>query len=462
VAFNSYAYLVLLVATVALRWTLPSRLRLPLLLVSSYLFYASWGAAYSLLLFAISALSFAAGLVIERWPRHARTATWLTVGGLLAVLGIFKYTGFLADQLAWLGLDVPAPSIVLPLGISFFTFVAIGYVIDVTRGEKAERDAAVHLTLVAFFPHLVAGPIVRKREVSEQLRRLDRPFDPEQFSTGLWLVVLGFFKKMVLADGLAPHVEAVFADPAHHGSAAVLVGVLAYAGQIYCDFSGYSDVGIGSAKLLGVDFPRNFDLPYLASSPADFWRRWHITLSRWLRDYVWMAVGGRRRETALRYLTPVLTMTLAGLWHGAAWTFVAWGLYHGLLLAGHQAWVRNTASVGWIDRTRRSLPYRAAAVALTFALVTIGWVLFRATSFENAVAVVGRLSAGAPGTLDELSPVLPLLGLIAAGHLVAAGGWFEQVWASAPGRVRGAILFLLVMGIYGLAAPPAQFIYFQF
>ena len=307
----------------------------------------------------------------------------------------FKYYGFFslnltnaATELGIEHLGLPLVQLILPVGISFFTFMAISYIVDVYRGHTHVASWIDAFLYLSFFPHLVAGPIVRPDELIPQLdvRRDPRHLDVAGAS---WLIIGGLFKKVVVSSFLATTmVDPVFGDPASHSAIDALFGILAYAIVIYADFSGYTDIAIGVAKLLGFQFPQNFDRPYSARSLQDFWRRWHMTLSRWLRDYLYIPLGGSRRGEIRTYVNIVVTMVLGGLWHGAAWTFVFWGLYHGV----------GQAIGAW---KRANLPERPQTPMLvwgqrlsTFALVCVGWVFFRADSMATAFTLLGRLVTG--------------------------------------------------------------------
>ena len=330
---------------------------------ASYVFYAWWDWRFVLLLVGISVLAQLGAIAVARTrsPQARLVVNGIAVTLLLLPLAFFKYYGFLAvnvtNSLASLGVDpsIPLIQVVLPVGISFFTFMAIAYVVDVYRGDFEVASWTDTFLYLSFFPHLVAGPIVRPNELIPQLqeRRDERHVD---VAGAAWLILGGLFKKVVVSSYLAAQiVDPVFGDPARRSAPDALFGILGYAIVIYADFSGYTDIAIGVAKLLGFQFPRNFDRPYAARSIQDFWRRWHMTLSRWLRDYLYIPLGGNRRGERRTYLNVLLTMTLGGLWHGAAWTFVLWGAYHGGLLAAHQ-WRARRRRTGRAGGTARRHP----------------------------------------------------------------------------------------------------------
>ncbi len=325
-------------------------------------------------------------------------ANGIAVAALLAPLGFFKYYGFFAvnvtNTLSSLGMEssIPLIQVVLPVGISFFTFMAIAYVVDVYRGDFEVAGWTDTFLYLSFFPHLVAGPIVRPGELIPQLqeRRDERHVD---VAGAAWLILGGLFKKVVVSSYLAAQiVDPVFGDPFTRSAPDALFGIMGYAIVIYADFSGYTDIAIGVAKMLGFQFPRNFDRPYSARSIQEFWRRWHMTLSRWLRDYLYIPLGGNRRGEQRTLINIFATMILGGLWHGAAWTFVFWGAFHGGLLAAHHVRQRRASE----DEEERTETWadRLGGYAATFALVCVGWVFFRADSLETAFALAPEARHG--------------------------------------------------------------------
>jgi alginate O-acetyltransferase complex protein AlgI len=375
-------------AVLVLYLALPPRARNGLLAVMSLVFYASGAHALLLLFLGSILLNFAAGLLIARAREHreharAKTIMWSAVAANLACLFFWKYAVFALSQLgsltSALGLGrLAAPSITLPLGISFFTFHGISYVVDVYRGTaRPMRSIANYGQYMAFFPQLIAGPIIRYHEIDEQIRnpppRSDRLTD---IAEGFPRFALGLTKKVVIADPLGGVASVAFALPGRPSFATAWVGALAYTVQIYFDFSGYTDMAIGMARMFGLHFPENFARPYSSVSMTDFWRRWHMTLSRWFRDYVYIPLGGSKgtQGQTIRNLSFVFLLT--GVWHGAAWTFIIWGIYNGTLLV-----IERVAGVAAMDDGRLAIPRRA----VTFLLVVIGWVMFRAGSPGQAI-----------------------------------------------------------------------------
>jgi alginate O-acetyltransferase complex protein AlgI len=436
---------------------------------ASYAFYAWWDWRFVLLLVGVSALAQAGAIAVARTrsPRARLVVNGIAVALLLVPLAFFKYYGFFAvnvtNTLASLGMEpsIPLIQVVLPVGISFFTFMAIAYVVDVYRGDFEVASWTDTFLYLSFFPHLVAGPIVRPNELIPQLqeRRDERHVD---VAGAAWLILGGLFKKVVVSSYLASQiVDPVFGDPARRSAPDALFGVLGYAIVIYADFSGYTDIAIGVAKLLGFQFPKNFDRPYAARSIQDFWRRWHMTLSRWLRDYLYIPIGGNRRGEQRTYVNVMATMILGGLWHGAAWTFVLWGAYHGALLAAQQWGVRRREKEReerWIEDLRR----RAA----TFALVCVGWVFFRADSMDTAFSLLRRLVSGWWTPTEFVTPlvVFTIAGMLALQFSPRGLGlWLQSGLSRLKPAPLGIVfgLALLVIAILGPAGV-APFIYFQF
>jgi alginate O-acetyltransferase complex protein AlgI len=444
------------------------------LLAASWFFYMSWNPWFIWVILFTSVVDYAAGLLIEAAPTPRRRRAWLLMSLVtnLGFLAAFKYTGFfLANSLALgrgLGWSVPdwTVHIVLPLGISFHTFQGISYTLDVYRGKiPAVRSFVDFALFVAFFPQLVAGPIVRAVEFLPQMATPPRP-SADQVVEGVHWFVLGLFKKVFLADRLAEFVDPVFAQPGLFDAVTHRWAVLAYAAQIYCDFSGYSDLAIGCAKLLGFELPQNFNFPYLAGSITDFWRRWHISLSTWMRDYLYIPLGGNRRGTVRTYFNLLVTMTLCGLWHGASWNYLTWGLYNGVLLSLHRVFDRAVTGRPWADRCRANPAYRLLAVAATFLLVAFGLVLVRAQDWSACWLVEGSLAGlGGAATAARWVPawVPVLVGMVAAGHAFSGVrqrrcGVFDLPPLLRAGAYVAAVVLLVAFG----PGSGKAFIYFQF
>jgi len=408
------------------------------------------------------------GVTAELRRRRALITTSVVVQ--LGILGFFKYAGFFSESLQGLlgrfGIALPrlALDVVLPVGVSFYTFQSLSYTIDVYRGRIGPARNFLDFALyTAFFPQLVAGPIERAGHLLPQIFER-RTLTGEAIGTGAWLVLWGLFKKVVIADNLASLVDAVY-DPASHPTGVeVLLASYAFAVQIYCDFSGYTDVARGTARLLGFDLLLNFNLPYFATSPADFWRRWHISLSSWLRDYLYIPLGGNRGSAWATYRNLGITMLLGGLWHGAAWTYVIWGAYHGALLMVHRALRPLLAAITPRSPWGHTL-WTATSIAVTFHLVCLGWVVFRAHSLPDLLrlleTLVGSHATGlARAWLVPLALLIAPLALIQLAQAISRNLMVVLRWPFAARVATYAALALAIVLVgedFG-----APFIYFQF
>ncbi|MBI5535190.1 MAG: MBOAT family protein [Deltaproteobacteria bacterium] len=476
-AFNTLNYAwffgcVFLVSWLLVRLRL---MRLLFLLVASYFFYGNFAWYYLPLILASSSVDYWLGNRIAACEDPKRRKRWLIVTVIvnLGMLGFFKYWDFGLDTVAaaaqsfgWTP-SLPYLRLMLPIGISFFTFESMSYVIDVYRGTTKPCDSYwKYLLFVAFFPHLVSGPIVRPRDLIPQFERAP-VFDEVEGSRALFLICVGLFKKVVISDYLSVNlVDRVFNNPIDYSALETLAGIYGYAVQIYCDFSGYTDIAIGCAALLGVTFPINFNSPYKAMNLQDFWNRWHISLSSWLRDYLFLPLGGSIGSTARTVRNFIILMLLGGLWHGAAWHFVFWGLLHGVGLAAtfvYWMWLQERG----IRRRRRKLSplRRVAGVLVTFHYVCLCWVFFRADSFAKAWAVLKRLT-----TLTLYHPNLHpwVLAALAVGLIThyTPDDWFERAraeFSSLPGWAQGVLLFCVAVLLREAATSQAvPFVYFQF
>lgn len=390
--FNSGVFLKFFAAFLLLYWLVRNHLtaRNVLIVVASYLFYGWWNYKFLSLLLFSSLLDYGVGLGLDQLkdPRWRKALLIASLAASLSILGFFKYYNFFVESFAVLLHDLQIPfhpktlDIILPVGISFYTFQTMSYVIDVYRRQMpATRNLLHFLAYVSFFPQLVAGPIERAHHLLPQFaqtRRITRPMLEE----GLWLMLWGMFKKVVLADNLAPLVEMVYHN-SNFSAPTVMLGTLAFGIQIYCDFSGYSDIARGTARILGFDIMSNFNLPYAATTIREFWQRWHISFSTWLRDYLYISLGGNRRGPARTYLNILLTMLLGGLWHGAAWNFVLWGLWHGAGLIVYRLFSRKSQASPATISLQRSRPRACLGWAATMFFVFYGWLLFRASSTEQ-------------------------------------------------------------------------------
>ena len=468
--FQSYEYLILLFVVLAAYWLLPRLGQNALLLAASYVFYAFVTPWLAILLLGYTLVNYFAARGIRTYPSHSGNILLVAVASGLVVLGVFKYLGFFVENVTELTSEIgmnPNPvvlEILLPVGISFYTFQALAYVIDVHQGRIEPRSNFLDVAIfISFFPQLVAGPIERASRLLPQFERRRR-FDADEVRDGVYLILWGFFKKLVIADNVAVIADKVFA--LEEPSVPLLtVGVLAFGIQILADFSGYTDIARGTAKILGIRLTRNFDNPYLAKSPTDFWRRWHISLSTWFRDYVYIPLGGSRGSGRKNATVLMVTFLLTGLWHGAAWNFILWGGYHGVLILitrGLRSKVGGTGIVSTIF-----------GVFFTFIAINFGWLLFRAgdlqITWDSITAQFGRTTVDGPEVtaflfFQVVVYSLPLWIHPIYQHVRESRWATEGVTATliqTPFRTAAAML--LFLGILVLRSEVSQdFIYFQF
>jgi alginate O-acetyltransferase complex protein AlgI len=470
-SFISSEFAILLAITVVAASVLRTRRAAALIvLAASFVFYGWWNASYLLLLAAVIAISWIGALAIERW--RSRSMLAIVVGAELALLVYFKYAGFVVRNVVGVAsafgykAPVTAPDILLPAGISFMTFQGVAYAVDVYRREfPAERSLFSVALFKSFFPQLVAGPIERAAHLLPQLRRLESEgVTRASFGEGTLMVLKGVLLKFVIADNLSVVVDSVYGNVRSATPADVALAVLAFSVQIYCDFYGYTMIALGSARLLGVDLIQNFTHPYLATSIQDFWRRWHISLSQWFRDYLYIPLGGSRVSPARHVFNLLLVMLAVGLWHGASWTFVAWGGLHGLMLAVNTGWRRFSREIGWTGVAGG----RLVAWAATFACVTLAWIPFRAADWQTMGAVGGKLAAWLA------SPRSSSLSIYGAGFYVAVLLFFvafealdaafelERGILRMPAAVLAVTVFAACALTYFAPFKDVAFLYFQF
>ena len=460
--FSTWPFFLFLAAVLSLHYALPRPFRKYLLLAASYVFYMSWNAKFAVLLAGLTVVDFAAAILLERLPATRRKCALIfSLAANLGMLGFFKYYNFLAFNTASVfGLDQHrwALDIVLPLGISFHTFQSISYVMDVYRADqRAIRNLADYALYISFFPQLIAGPIVRAHQFFADLASWRAPTNVE-WRRGALLLLLGLAKKVAVADQFGLIADRYFQNvAAQTGRVFALSGVFAFDMQVYFDFAGYTDMAIGMALLLGFHFPENFRRPYLSQTVTEFWRRWHMSLSTWLRDYLWFPLSANRRGRLSTYRNLMITMLLVGLWHGASWNFVLWGGWHGALLSAEHA-------LGFrpIPTPNRWLaPLR---VTFTFALVALGWILFRARTLAEAGVILNQIVLKGGGT--SLCP--GWLYWLATGTLLLAWleerfNWFERVVkGSAWTYAAVASLLLFATELLTVSDVNLPFIYFQF
>lgn len=468
-AFNSIQYAVLLAVVFVLNRFLPRRGQNVMLLVASYLFYAAWDWRFLSLLVVSTLVDFLVGGAMPAATEKNRKrllTTSMVVN--LGILGFFKYFDFFADSFANLLNDlgfnasVPTLKIILPVGISFYTFQTMSYTIDIYRRQmEPTRDLLSFAVFVSFFPQLVAGPIERARHLLPQFEQ-DRPkVGRSEISSGLYLILIGLFKKVVLADAVAPVVEEAFSNSGTAGWVQLLIGIYAFSLQIYGDFSGYSSIARGSARILGIDLMVNFNQPYLSKNITQFWRTWHISLSTWLRDYLYIPLGGNRGSQWMTYRNLMITMLLGGLWHGASWVFVFWGFLHGLYLSAHR-WFRKDAEKGepvlpgW-----RDIPL----VVVTFHLVALAWIFFRSTSMSAALAYLDGIFSLREGSIpwDDIVLTVPLLAASLILDIAQRAGRSHEAILHWPAVARGVAYSIVLLGLIIFSGQPTvPFLYFQF
>ncbi len=471
--FNSYIFWLFFIAVAAVYWRLGHRMQNRFLLLASYVFYAAWNWRFLSLIWISTGVDYVAarGIGGSDSPRRRKALLAMSVCTNLTLLGVFKYFNFFAHDLAGLlsamgmGVSTPTLNVVLPVGISFYTFQTMSYTIDVYRGlVRPARSLGDFALFVCFFPQLVAGPIERHNRLMPQITS-PRRWQGEYFAEGLYHILMGLFKKIVVADNLGVIVNAVFtADPHTLSGTEVLFGTYAFAFQIYGDFSGYSSIAKGVAKWLGFDLMDNFRMPYLAVSPSDFWRRWHISLSSWLRDYLYIPLGGNRHGRVATYRNLMLTMLLGGLWHGAGWTFIAWGGFHGLVLCVYRL-AGAILPARPADR-QGSRWRRAVGMFVMFHLVCLGWLLFRAESITQVWAMLAQVFTNF--RLTDLSLYILVSAAFYAGPLMLYEYWVERGGdltriLARPWAARAALYSYLVLMMWYFPPEAARaFIYFQF
>jgi alginate O-acetyltransferase complex protein AlgI len=473
--FNSYIFWLFFAAVYSLYRVFNHRWQNYLLLLASYIFYGLWDWRFLGLLFASTTIDYFVAIGIEeaKTERARKRIMLLSILVNLGILGTFKYLGFFVSQfdtlMQSLGIPISLPilHIILPVGISFYTFQSMSYTIDVYRKElKATRHFLDFMLFVSFFPQLVAGPIERASKLLPQVLR-PRVHQQGDFAEGLYLVLIGLFKKIVIADNLAPITNAIFSrDVSTLTGAEVLIGVYAFAFQIYGDFAGYTDVARGTAKWLGFDLMLNFRMPYFAVSPSDFWQRWHISLSSWLRDYLYIPLGGNRGSTLFTYRNLMLTMLLGGLWHGAAWTFIIWGLIHGLILCLYRPFEKSLKAARSATLVYSGVTARVLQMVVMFHLICLGWLFFRADTVGQAFGMLGQLFTNFQPTPFASSAFVMILFYVLPLFIFEA--WLERSGdlvrvLKIHWLLRVAFYSYLVLMLWFFPSPTQyEFVYFQF
>lgn len=489
--FNSLEFMIFFPVVCLVYYVIPHRVRYIFLLACSYFFYMCWNPTYALLMLTSTAITYVSGLLLSSAEKisdegvRSRRKKWyvaLSFASNLSILFFFKYFNFAADTVARLlqavHIQAQAPTfdVILPVGISFYTFQALSYTVDVYRNDiYAEKNFLKYALFVSFFPQLVAGPIERSKNLLLQINEKHR-FEFERVREGLLLMLYGYFQKVVLAEYLGTAVDAVYNTYTERTGFQLLLATILFAFQIYCDFGGYSYIAIGSAKVLGFRLMDNFKAPYLAVSVHDFWRRWHISLTSWFTDYLYIPLGGNRKGKLRKYLNVMIVFLVSGLWHGADWTYVIWGGINGLYMVIEEVTGYRKKAVRLAEK---SLSYRIFAGILTFALVDFSWLFFRASSLDDVVGMLRQIKA-VPGfhrlfgaVFAGMEPSLLLAVTLAlllmwqvdrllyreknAAMLVLSQGWFARYLV-----YGGLLLFILLFGVYGYEYAQTAFIYFQF
>lgn len=494
--FNSLQFLIFLPIVLLLYYTLPQRLRYLWLLAASYYFYMCWNASYALLIFFSTAVTWGCGLILERAKqiggvhlvRNKRICLAISCVLNFGVLFFFKYCNFALTNIARLflllhiELNLPVVDVLLPVGISFYTFQAVSYTIDVYRDDiYAEKNFFRYALFVSFFPQLVAGPIERSKNLLKQLA-VPTKLKFDNLRDGLLLMIWGFFLKVVIADRASVFVDTVYGDLTTYSGWYFIIATLFFAVQIYCDFSGYSVIAMGAAKMLGIDLMLNFDAPYFSSSTAEFWRRWHISLSSWFRDYLYIPLGGNRKGKLRKYLNLLITFAVSGLWHGAQWSYVAWGTLNGMYqIIGDILKPLRMRLARLLYINPESLGSRVVKVLFTFILIDFSWIFFRADRFVSAFTIIKSiLTVHNPwilfdGSLYECGLsrktfsmlVCAIIFLLLADLLKLKKVCIRQIieqqdyWCQIL-IIACSICAVMLFGMYGPGFDAASFIYFQF
>ncbi len=486
--FNSVSYLVFFPCVFALYWLLPGgKPRQAVLLIASYFFYMSWLPQYGLLLAGLTIANYFLGLGLARWREQSKPIFALGLILNLGALCYFKYANFVLQSIEDLAgsfgvmlgfqtapLDFPTLNIILPLAISFFAFEFIHYLFDIYRGDKPIKNPLEFALFASFFPSSIAGPIKRYQDFIEKLEK-NPVLNTAIFNSGMALLLQGLFKKVALADNLAVVANQGFQHSTQLGTYESWIAVLAFTFQIYFDFSGYTDMGRGSARLLGIELPRNFNLPYIARDLSDFWKRWHISLSTWLRDYLYIPLGGNRCSDTRKNFNLLITMLLGGLWHGAAWHFVAWGALHGMGLIVSHGYSSLAKNVKSLTSFHQSLIGKGFSIALTFLFVVVTWVFFRAETVPQGIQILNSMvSPGSSSVLADTikASVLPyaltlyaVYAILFTPNMVLRPGWLDGIRNRIFARqaIRIPCYACVYLAAIGLSAPQlSAFIYFQF
>jgi alginate O-acetyltransferase complex protein AlgI len=466
--FNSLHFLFFLPIVISVYYLLPHRFRWILIFISSCYFYMALIPVYIVVLFAIILLDYSTAIIIENHNGSLKKLAFqISICANIGLLAFFKYFNFGNENLTWfLGLfhrsnPIENLDIILPIGLSFHTFQSMSYTTDVYRGKiKAERHLGYFANYVLFFPQLVAGPIERYERLGAQLQKAQR-FLYTNFAEGFRLILFGFFAKMVIADNLAEIVNTIYSDPLHHNSLSIVIAIIFFSFQIYADFYGYSLIAMGAAKLMGISLVENFKTPYLATSITDFWRRWHISLSTWFRDYVYIPLGGKNVKYGKWILNILIVFTISGLWHGARWTFVLWGLIHGFLYMIE----RGTNKMLKIKKEETNALFDLFRILKTFLVISVAWVFFRAESLTKVKEIFNSLLNNRSVNDDLIvdHKIWILLGIFIVFDLLLFNKRIDVWLGSKPIYIRWLTYSILIFGVMAMAGTEKlPFIYFQF
>ncbi len=473
--FNSLEFLIFYPLVALLNYVVPLKYRFIPLLAASYYFYMSWNADLVYLILFTTAISFASGILIEKRPKFKKLWMIISVVASLSVLFFFKYYNFIAGNIGGLfGADLTL-TLILPVGISFYTFQTLSYSIDVYRGDiKAEYNFFYYALFVSFFPQLVAGPIERPDNLLPQLK-VAHTFNQSDFVIGSKRMLAGFFKKIVVADTVSTYVNAVYNHPGETSGLAIMIATALFAVQIYCDFSGYTDIAIGCARIMGYRLMQNFDRPYYAENIKDFWARWHISLSSWFKDYLYIPLGGNRKGYARQNLNLFIVFLVSGIWHGAEWTFIWWGVLHGIYrVVGALTYKKREAAYKKLGIDTKSAPVRWFRRAVTFVMVCFAWIFFRANNTPELIIILKKLftSFGATTFATELGltlngaliVILCIAVMVLIDRRLTLKTYDEPNGAVVRGGISVYLLWAIVFAWLILLAGDGSsaFIYFQF
>lgn len=478
--FNSMNFLIFFPIVVLVLFIIPKRARIPWLLVVSYYFYMCWNSIYALLLVFSTLSTYITGIYLEKTKSIKRKKLYIAICCIanLGILFVFKYFNFSIDSLNWI-LNISGKNalnwrldLLLPVGISYYTFQAIGYIIDVYRGTAAEKNFIKYALFVSFFPVITSGPIERSSNMLKQFYEIERKklWDYDRIKNGLLLIMWGLFQKLVLADRLALYVDTVYDNYQEYGFLVLLTATILFAFQIYCDFDGYTNMACGVAEVMGITIMKNFRRPYFASNIKDFWTRWHISLTSWFRDYLYIPLGGNRKGNFRKQLNVLIVFCISGLWHGASWNYVIWGAIHGVMQVIHNLYtsIRKSKKENFSAKLRNG--------ALTFAVVDFAWLFFRTTSIEQALGILKQMTT----VLGDFTKVLEVLGtgdrnLLIVGLItlfivdfvhqkgISIRNWvsIQEMWFRYVLYV-GIICACLYLGVQTSVDAARNFIYFQF